>query len=206
MDSAETNPRKAPPATAPEAIGGRDLRSAIGDLVESTEDEVFRFIFRRIGNRETALELTQETFVRVWHARNQFDPSRNSRAWVLTIASRLVVSHLRSTGALKRGHPMSLDHLVGRAETGGNGKLPAEPADRNRPDPVDSLIIDEEIKAMDRAADDLNEKDRELYRLRRKGLSNKEISEQTGRSEASVGPALTRLLAKMRGKLSPHNS
>lgn len=119
---------------------------------------------------------------------------------MLTIAGNLVASHHRAAGAKKRGRPLSLDFLTGRAD--GEGEAPsAEPVDGRCIDPLDRLMRSEAVSAMDRAAEELSPNERELYSLRRQGLSTAEIAERTGRSQSAIGSALTRLLGKLRSKL-----
>ncbi len=48
------------------------------------------FFFRRLGgNEEQALDLTQDTFLRMWGAREQYALNVNVRTWVFTIAYNL---------------------------------------------------------------------------------------------------------------------
>ena len=41
-------------------------------------------------------DVVQVVFVEVWRFRSRFDPSRSLEAWVLTIARRRAIDHLRS--------------------------------------------------------------------------------------------------------------
>ena len=65
---------------------------------EAHKDEVLRFLRRRAG-RQAADDLFQETFLRALRAYGRLEHGEHLRAWVLTIASRLIVD------AARREHP-----------------------------------------------------------------------------------------------------
>jgi RNA polymerase sigma factor (sigma-70 family) len=57
-------------------------------------DEVFRFLGRRLG-RERAEDAFQETFLRALRAYPRLEHGDHLRAWVFTIASRIVLDDAR---------------------------------------------------------------------------------------------------------------
>ncbi len=61
---------------------------------EAHRDEVLAFLRKRVG-RERADDLFQETFLRALRAYDRLEHGENLRAWVLTIASRLVIDGAR---------------------------------------------------------------------------------------------------------------
>jgi RNA polymerase sigma factor (sigma-70 family) len=63
---------------------------------EQHADEVLRFLRRRLGSSR-AEDAFQETFLRALRAYPQLAHGRYLRAWVLTIASRIVVDEARRT-------------------------------------------------------------------------------------------------------------
>jgi len=63
---------------------------------ETNRDEVFRFLTRRLG-REQADDAFQETFLRALRAYPRLEHGEHLRAWVFTIASRIVVDEARRT-------------------------------------------------------------------------------------------------------------
>jgi RNA polymerase sigma factor (sigma-70 family) len=78
---------------------------------EEHRDEVFRFLRGRLG-RDRADDAFQETFLRALRAYPRLEHGRHLRAWVLTIASRIVLDEgrkLRSSGELPE-----LPHVDGR--------------------------------------------------------------------------------------------
>jgi RNA polymerase sigma factor (sigma-70 family) len=61
---------------------------------EAHRDEVYRFLGRRLG-RDRAEDAFQETFLRALRAYPRLEHGGHLRAWVFTIASRIVVDELR---------------------------------------------------------------------------------------------------------------
>ena len=61
---------------------------------EAHKDEVLSFLRKRVG-RERADDLFQETFLRALRAYDRLEHGEHLRAWVLTIASRLVIDGAR---------------------------------------------------------------------------------------------------------------
>src|SRR5438874_5391406 len=61
---------------------------------EAHKEEVFRFLVRRVG-RDAAEDAFQETFLRALRAYPRLEHGEHLRAWVLTIASRIVLDDVR---------------------------------------------------------------------------------------------------------------
>jgi RNA polymerase sigma factor (sigma-70 family) len=68
---------------------------AFAELMERWELPVKAVIGRIVLNASEAEELAQETFVRLWHRRDQFTAGRAVKPWVLGIAVNLARSRLR---------------------------------------------------------------------------------------------------------------
>lgn len=68
---------------------------AYRELVERYRRQVFSLARRMTGSVEDAEDLTQETFVRMFKALDRYDPTRPFAAWLMTIATRLSIDHLR---------------------------------------------------------------------------------------------------------------
>lgn len=64
--------------------------AALRSLYVRHEVQTFNLILRLAGNRQTAQDLMQETFTRVWMMARTFDPDRGSfKSWLFTIALNL---------------------------------------------------------------------------------------------------------------------
>jgi RNA polymerase sigma-70 factor (ECF subfamily) len=64
-------------------------------LVQRHERPVYHIIWRMVTNPEDARDLTQETFVRVFRALDQFDQSRTFSYWINKIATNQAIDFLR---------------------------------------------------------------------------------------------------------------
>ncbi|MBU1034486.1 RNA polymerase sigma factor [Patescibacteria group bacterium] len=69
--------------------------NALGTLIQRHLSAVYRFIFRMIGDRPVAEDLTQETFLKIWKSIRRFDPTKSFRAWTFAIAKNVVIDYLR---------------------------------------------------------------------------------------------------------------
>src|SRR5262244_92470 len=77
---------------------------AYRELVEMYQPQVYSLALRMVRRAEDAEDLTQETFVRMFRALERYDPTRPFGAWIVTIASRLCIDHLRR----RKLSPMSM--------------------------------------------------------------------------------------------------
>jgi RNA polymerase sigma-70 factor (ECF subfamily) len=202
---AESRSGLRPPTACPDQAGGQSLPARFASLVQRTEAEVFRSIFRHVGNEAVAFDLTQETFLRAWEAYGRLDSAQDGRTWVLAIARNVVVSHHRSATSQKRGggRTISLEQLNPEMDGEGRAEPPAALIDGSSEQPIDALIRAESLEAIDRAAEGLKEKYRSLYRRYREGQSTAEIAEATGRTVAAVASDHTRLIRMLRSRLRP---
>ena len=64
-------------------------------LVQRHERPVYHIIWRMVANTEDARDLTQETFVKVFRALDQFDQNRTFSYWINKIAANQAIDFLR---------------------------------------------------------------------------------------------------------------
>ncbi|MCA0374076.1 MAG: sigma-70 family RNA polymerase sigma factor [Gemmatimonadetes bacterium] len=130
-----------------------------------------RYLTRRMGDRDVAEELAQETFVRALrHA-----PLTNERAWLFAVATNLV----RDTARRESRDRQRLLRL--RAET----DIAVDP------EPLGVERVQEQAFAR-RAVDALAERDRLALLMKEEGLDYHEIAAALGLSVGSVGTTLSR--------------
>ena len=79
---------------------------AYRELIELYQAQVYSLALRMVRRREDAEDVAQETFVRMFRALDRYDPGRPFGAWLMTIASRLCIDHIRR----RRVNPVSLTH------------------------------------------------------------------------------------------------
>ena len=65
-------------------------------LYLSYQPQVLRYLTRMLGQRETAQDLTQETFLRATRS-DAPDEDPQQRAWIFRIARNLALNHIRDT-------------------------------------------------------------------------------------------------------------
>src|SRR5689334_11500763 len=115
--------RPAPPDTDPQ---DRDLvyRVAAGDqqavtmLYQRYATPAFSLALRVVGDPESAEEIVQEAFLRVWRNAASFDPQRGRFAsWLLSIIHNLAVNELRRRRSRPQAAPGADELLVHLHET-----------------------------------------------------------------------------------------
>jgi RNA polymerase sigma factor (sigma-70 family) len=103
----------------------------IGDRLTSGEPAALEECYRVLGPLVTSYlgryvpradieDVLQRVFYEVWRSRDRFDPSRSLRAWVLAIARKRAIDHLRR----RRDTVVSIDVL--REIAGEDGREVAE--------------------------------------------------------------------------------
>jgi len=69
---------------------------AFNPLVEYYSARIYAHLYRMVGNREEAEDLTQETFVRAYRKIDSYDRTRPFRNWLYTIATNIGRNAARS--------------------------------------------------------------------------------------------------------------
>ena len=73
----------------------RGCSSSFAALVDRYSRPLLSFLYRRVGNRQEAEDLAQETFVRVYQNLDRYRSEARFSTWLFTIAANLAVSHRR---------------------------------------------------------------------------------------------------------------
>ncbi len=84
-------------------------RTAFGALVRAYQRRAYAACYSMVGNREDALELAQESFVRAFRAMSRFDPAMPFYPWLYRIIHNTCVNHLKKRG---RRRETSLDEML----------------------------------------------------------------------------------------------
>lgn len=74
-------------------VGGS--QDAFKQLYFRYGDGLFRFLWRKTRSRETAEDLSQECFARLWKSRQTLNPQQSIKAWCYQVANNLAIDHLR---------------------------------------------------------------------------------------------------------------
>src|SRR5690242_4091299 len=79
------------------------------DVFASYVDPVYRFLYRRVGNREDAEDLTSEVFLKATRALDRERPEASIAHWLFTVAHTVLADHWRHY--YRQGTPIYLDDL-----------------------------------------------------------------------------------------------
>jgi RNA polymerase sigma-70 factor (ECF subfamily) len=70
-------------------------KKAFEELLLKYDKKVYGYIFSLIHNQETALDLTQDTFIKVFEKLYTFDLEKNFSTWLFTIAKNNTFNYLK---------------------------------------------------------------------------------------------------------------
>ncbi len=141
-------------------------------LFRTYNTALVRYLTRRLGDRDWAEEVAQETFVRALRQTS----IENERAWLFAVATNLVRDEARKDMRRRK-------HLA----------LLAEEEKDSVSEPHETTLERAQEAAMARkAVDALAERDRLALLMREEGLDYNEIAEALELSPGSVGTTLSR--------------
>lgn len=72
---------------------GEDL--ALNELMERWRKPILAYLYRTIGDYETAADLSQEVFVRLYKSRKRYRANGSFSSFIFTIAANLARNHFR---------------------------------------------------------------------------------------------------------------
>jgi RNA polymerase sigma-70 factor (ECF subfamily) len=76
-------------------LARKGSEAAYRELLSRYERPVFSLIFRMVRDRETAEDLSQETFIKVLNNLDRYSPEFKFSSWLFKIANNLTIDHLR---------------------------------------------------------------------------------------------------------------
>lgn len=82
---------------------------AFGRLYDRHIDDIYRFVYLKVGQKETAQDLSSEVFLRLWKQANSQQMVKNPRGYLYKIARNLIADYFRGEHT---NHPDSLDRVV----------------------------------------------------------------------------------------------
>ena len=165
-------------------------QAAFESLISSYEKLVFNVAFRMMGNRDDALDMSQEALIKVYRNIEKCAGITAFKAWICTITTNTCLDELRKRKIRKAE---SLDSIY---ETEDGVKVKQTPA--NDPGPSEALLRKEDMRSIAEAINSLTDDYREAILLRDvNGLSYQEIADNL---DLSIGTVKSRI-SRARGTL-----
>ncbi|MGP8329720.1 MAG: RNA polymerase sigma factor [Methanosarcinaceae archaeon] len=148
------------------------------ELYKKHFEPIYKFVFRLIGDGCLAGDLTQETFIKLFHALNSKRGIENPKAWLYRVAGNLCKNSIKQ---------QKLRQKIIQANT-----HPNEPAD----DLETELLRKEAQQSLRAALAVLPERDQVLLQLYQEGFSYLEMAEIMKIKKTSIGKILSRAIEK----------
>ncbi|HSV26903.1 MAG TPA: sigma-70 family RNA polymerase sigma factor [Sedimentisphaerales bacterium] len=173
---------------------------AMERLIVKYQDRIYNAIIRICGNRDDAVELTQDTFVKVLEGIDGFEGKSSFYTWLFRVAVNLTINHCKRRIRIS---PATLDG----DEPGGGRSVAVSGlkhmlSDDGSPDPA-RLAIDREMCGFVHAAlAQLDSDHRAIVVLRDiEGMNYTDISDALGIEMGTVKSRLSRARGQLRGIL-----
>ena len=163
-------------------------QDAFAELVGRYEKRVYHFILKSLRNAEDAMDLSQETFLRVYRSLSLFRGQSSFSTWIFSISHNLCIDFVRKQKRRGRDIPALNEDSPEMQNL----------AD-DRYDPSKTVEKRETVREIDRALSAISPDLREIFLLREvAGLSYQEIADTL---DIELGTVKSRL-ARARAALS----
>jgi len=168
------------------AISGED--GSFEELVRRYQRPISAYVYRMVGDYESALDLTQAIFIKVYTSLRRYRSEFKFSTWIYKIAHNSAVDHLRRTSTREQS-------LI----TGGEGEHYELPIESSRLSPEQESEQKERRSEIESVVRTLPATYRELITLRHsQDLTYEEIVEVTGLPLGTVKNRLFRAREMMR--------
>ncbi|EKO5121171.1 sigma-70 family RNA polymerase sigma factor [Vibrio fluvialis] len=150
-----------------------------------SEQMLFRWLVKRCGDRDLAVDVLQETFLKALQMNQSFCEIEHQKAWLFRVAANVLTDEWRR-------HQRD-DELCDAA-------IPTLTANTDEPEAVDGLT-----QCLPTALERLSEDDREIIQAcDLNGLSQQAFAEQKQLPLSTVKSRIQRARAKLRDQLKTH--
>ncbi len=182
--------------------------SALAELYDRYADLIYRTAFRRLGDRQLAEGVLQDTCLALWNRAELYDPAAGSLlAWLSAIARNRAMDRSRALGRRPNALPLSamvddddaddrpVDRALARTEM-----LGGAPGDSDPVVVADRAALRQEIRA---ARDALPDAERQVLELAcYHELTQSEIAASLGWPVGTVRARMRRALLRLRASLA----
>lgn len=163
--------------------------AAFTQLYEIYIHEIYGFVMKRIGHKETCEDIVSDVFRKVFLNLKTFDPKKASfRVWVYRIATNTMTDHWRVHRNPNKGIVVDIEEAYELHDETQN--------------PHDDLLSDEQKQFVQNNINKLPNKYQTIVQLKYfDDLPNTDIAEIMGIKPNNVGVLLHRALKKLKGEL-----
>jgi RNA polymerase sigma-70 factor (ECF subfamily) len=174
--------------------------AAFGELVEQYQDRLIGIYSHLLQDAQSAEDLAQDVFLRVYRARERYEPTAKFATWLFRIANNLAINRRRK---LSRQKEVQLKVT----ESGPLGPRPEEVLATEKSALMPTRRVDkQEMREIVREAmETLNERQRMALLLNKfEHMSYADIAESMDLTVQAVKSLLTRARENLRTKLEPY--
>ncbi len=165
---------------------------AFNAIYDMYADKLYSFALAHTKSQETAGDIVQETFLRLWTVRESLSVDGSLQSFLFTIANHRLIDLFR-----KQINKTEMELYIGYRE---------EADQEENTEAETKLLYDDFVKTLKLCKKLLTGRQLEIYELsREKGKTIEEISEALNLSEQTVKNQLTTALKKIRGGLLKTN-
>jgi RNA polymerase sigma-70 factor (ECF subfamily) len=166
-------------------------QTALGVIFRAFVLPLSAFAYRSVESRDTAAELVQDVFYRIWRGHAKWEVKGSLKTYLYRATRNRVIDFLRH------------EKIEGRWAERSVREHAADPVRSHIP--ADEVMeTQERVAALERALDALPERRRLVFVLRwREGLSHQEIADRMGVTVKTVENQLTRAIQALRERLGP---
>lgn len=169
--------------------GAQTTNEAFLAAYDELSDVIFRHCYYRVFDRELALDLTQECFMKTWASMADGTKIDNMKAFLYRVARNLVIDHSRKKKELSLERLMEDGFEPSARDSGARPALEA-----------DTVLLLARLDALEPAHRDV------LTMRFLEGLGPKEIAALTGDTENAISVRLNRAMGKLRALHDPQPS
>lgn len=188
MDVRDERPAAEEPASLAARIRAGD-REAFQTVVRTYQQKVFLMAYTILKDREDALDVAQETFLRLHQKIDSFRPENGFQGWLLQIARRLAIDHYRRHTRPRR------ENLAGVTPEEAGASVDASPVER----------ASDIRPLLHRCIDQLAERQRRVFVLRHfQELQFNEISEELRISVGTAKSLHFKAVRNLKKRLTPY--
>ncbi len=187
MDSNSTNQSKQPLPDERQLVHQAKAGNseAFGVLYDAYVERIFRFVFFRVADEQTAEDITAQVFLRAWEKLGNYRIGTTPfLAWLYTIARNAVIDHYRT-----RKESVALDDVA-----------------FSQPDHAESsdyrIDLAAEVQSLSVAMQTLTDDQRRILLLKFiEGMSTDQIAQYLGKSEGAIRALQMRALQALAKRL-----